>query len=225
MENEQVDRKTMTLKDLLMTIPREDIEKQIENNISPELLGQASVEVIADSIEKVLASPDGVFVNKAVEFASIYSLLEEQIPADEEDGEIKKFGLNMLSGDKDLKIINEQVCKIFQDLNNAVPDQNFSANILSSAFIRAYALQPLQKILFIENYKDLPFDVRQNLRWLPERGIKLIISSENNEIRPFDMFATYGNGYQESDCLKNGLEKVPQLRISEKQEKKEEKVA
>lgn len=225
MENEQIDRKATTLKDLLMTISREDIEKQIENNIPPEILGQVSVEATADSIAKVFASLDGVFVNKAVEFASIYSLLEEQIPVDEEDGKTKKFGLNTLSGNTDLKIINEQICKIFQDLNGVEPEQNFSANILSSAFIRASALKPLQKVLFIENYNDLPFDVRQNMRWLPERGIKLIIASENNESRPFDMFATYGNGYQESDCLKNGLEKVPQLRISEKPIKKEEKVA
>jgi hypothetical protein len=228
MENEVVDRRTMTLKDLLMMIPREDIESEIKNNITPENENKVSVEAVADSILETLSVPEGLFVNKNVEFDSIYSLLEDKIPLKDEEGqESKKFGLNSLRGDKDPKNIYQQVCKIFQDLIGDVPEQNFSANILSSAFARKSALDALQRVIFIENYEDLSYDLRQTLHMLSERGVKLVIASEVGETRPFDAFATaiYDKGYKESAGLKNNLCNAPQLRISEKPAKKEERVA
>lgn len=225
MENEQIDRKSLSLKDLLMTIPRENIEKEIKNHVDPELMDEVSVEAVTDSVLKSLAAPEGVFVNKIIEFDSIYSLLREEIPADEEDGQGKKFDLNTLKGDEDSKIVNEQVRKIFEDLNGKEPEQNFSGNILGSAFLKKSTIDPLQKIIFIENYNDLPIDVRQNMHWLAERGVKLIIASAAGERRPFDNFSDRGNDYIESDCLKNGLGNVPQLRISEKRVVETEKVA
>ncbi|MEI7792392.1 MAG: hypothetical protein WCI57_02825 [Candidatus Berkelbacteria bacterium] len=224
MENEQIDRKAMTLKDLLMTISRENIETEIKNHITPELLNQVSVEAVADSIVKTLSAPEGVFVNKTVEFDSIHSLLKEQIPADEDD-EAPKFELNTLKGDEDSKIVNEQARKIFQDLVGEETEHNFSGNILGEAFVKKSTFDPLQKLIFVENYNNLPIDVRQTLHWLAERGVKLVIASDVDEKRPFDNFSVNGNDYIESDCLKNGLENVPQLRISEKRIKESEKVA